>query len=95
MNDPLAQFELLLEAGKIEEAKAMLDTLARRPLSAQEEADAKILRTRLSIKLTNAINRAYLDTLNESIERLKELGGKSRTLSEAVTLANTRAELAK
>lgn len=95
MTDILTQFELLLKEKKIEEAKAMLGELARRELSPQEEAEAKILQTRLSIKLTNAINQAYLETLDESIARLKNIQKTERGLDESVKLAKARADLAK
>ena len=94
MTDILAQFELLLKEKKIEEAKAMLGELVRRELSPQEEAEAKILQARLSIKLTNAINQAYIDTLDESIARLKDIQKAERGLDEKVKLAETRSALA-
>ncbi|MDO8619842.1 MAG: hypothetical protein Q7R64_00640 [bacterium] len=93
--DPLTQFELLLKEGKLEEAKAMLGSLASRKLSPEEEASAKVLQVRLSIKLQNAINRAYIDSLDDSIARLKELRGTGHSLDETVKLAETRVSLAK
>lgn len=95
MQDLLVQFELLLKEGKLKEAKAMLGELANRTLTPEEEASTKVLQARLSIKLTNAINRAYIDTLDESIARLKELRNMDQKLDEKVKLAKTRAELAK
>ncbi len=90
MTDILTQFEGLLKAGKIEEAKAMLGKLAERELTPDEEAEAKVLQTRLSIKLTNAINKAYLETLDESIEKLKSLNRIGRAFDEKVKLAEAR-----
>ncbi len=95
MNDPLTQFELLLEAGKLHEAKEMLGELANRELTQKEEAEAKVLQARLSIKLTNAIDEAYIEMLDQSIEQLKKLQAKGRTFFEKVKLAETRAQLAK
>ncbi len=95
MNDPLTQFELLLEAGKLKEAKEMLGELANRDLTPKEEVEAKVLQARLSIKLTNAIDEAYIETLDQSIEQLKKLQAKGRTFFEKVKLAKTRAELSK
>ena len=95
MNDTLTQFEGLLKAGKIEEAKAMLGSLSARELTPEEEASAKVLQARLSIKLTNAINRAYLETLDESIAKLKALQAASRSLDDTVHLAKTRGNLSK
>lgn len=95
MTDPLTQFELLLKEGKMEEAKAMLGSLASRKLSPEEEASAKVLQMRLSIKLQNAINRAYIDSLDDSINKLKELRNMGRNLDEKVKLAETRSSLAK
>ena len=95
MNDLLTQFEILLEDGKLEEAKAMLAKLASRELTKEEVAEANMLEARLSIKLTNAINQAYLDTLDESIAQLTELQARNRGLDEKVKLARTRASLAK
>lgn len=94
MTDILTQFELLLKEKKIEEARAMLGELAKRELAPQEEAEAKILQTRLSIKLTNAINQAYIETLDESIARLKDIQKAERDLDEKVKLAETRSALA-
>ena len=95
MNDLLTQFELLLEDGKLEEAKVMLAKLASRELTKEEVAEANMLEARLSIKLTNAINQTYLDTLDESIAQLTELQARNRGLNEKVKLARTRASLAK
>ena len=95
MNDLLTQFEILLEDGKLEEAKAMLSKLASRELTKEDVAEANMLEARLSIKLTNAINQAYLDTLDESIAQLTELQARNRGLDEKVKLARTRASLAK
>jgi|GEM_PF-1408032 hypothetical protein len=91
----LAQFELLLDAGKIEEAKAMLETLATRELSEAEQAESKLLLARLYVKLTNAVNQAYLDTLKDAIDQLKELNAREREFIEKMKLAKTRVELAK
>ena len=93
MKDILTQFELLLEAGKIEEAKALLKMLASRELTKEEKNEAKMLQARLSLKLTNAINQAYLDTLDESIEQLKALRSAQQGLHESVKLAKARASL--
>ena len=79
----------------MEEAKAMLGKLATRELLPEEEAEAKVLQARLSIKLTNAINQAYIDTLDESIAELKAIQMAERDLDEKVKLAETRASLAK
>ena len=95
MNDILAQFELLLEAGKLDEAKQMLGALASRELTKEEKAAARVLQERLAIKLTNAINQAYLDTLDESIEQLKALNERGRALADKVKLAEARASLTK
>lgn len=94
MNDPVAQFELLLDAGKFEEAKQALAELSRRPLSSDEQADTKILLTRLYIKLSNAVNEAYLATLTDAIAQLKDLNGKEKAFLDKVKLAETRAGLA-
>ena len=73
----------------------MLAKLASRELTKEEVAEANMLEARLSIKLTNAINQAYLDTLDESIAQLTELQARNRGLDEKVKLARTRASLAK
>jgi len=91
----LTQFELLLDAGQVEEAKAMLAQLANRELSAEERAESKVLLARLYIKLTNAINEAYLDTLKDGIEKLKALNAREKAFIEKVKLAKTRLELQK
>ena len=94
MSDHITQFELLLEAGKFEEAKQTLAELSRRPLSSDEQADAKILLTRLYIKLSNAVNEAYLATLKDAIAQLKDLNVKEKAFMDKVKLAETRAGLA-
>ena len=73
----------------------MLAKLASRELTKEDVAEANMLEARLSIKLTNAINQAYLDTLDESIAQLTELQARNRGLDEKVKLARTRASLAK
>ena len=73
----------------------MLAKLASRELTKEEVAEANMLEARLSIKLTNAINQTYLDTLDESIAQLTELQARNRGLNEKVKLARTRASLAK
>jgi outer membrane PBP1 activator LpoA protein len=95
MTNLLTAFELLLQAGKLQEAKKMLGELARRDLTPKEKDEAKILQERLHIKLINAINGAYIDTLDASIAQLKQLQTKSRAFFEKVKLAKTRAELSK
>lgn len=95
MHNLLTQFELLLKALKWKEAKEMLEKLANDKLTPKEEAEAKVLQARLAIKLENAINEAYIATLDSSIERLKNLQAKGRSFFEKVKLAKTRAELAK
>ncbi|HCB35664.1 MAG: hypothetical protein A2W52_00045 [Candidatus Taylorbacteria bacterium RIFCSPHIGHO2_02_49_25] len=95
MTDLLTTFELLLQAGKLREARKMLEALADRGLTAKEKAEANILQSRLSIKLANAINQTYIDALDASIEQLKTLQAKGRAFFEKVKLAKTRSELAK
>ena len=95
MTNLLKAFELLIEAGKLKEAKDMMQALANSDLTPKEEAEAKVLQTRLSIKLLNAINGAYIDTLDSSIEQLKTLQSKGRAFFEKVKLWKTRAELSK
>ena len=48
----------------------MLASLVGRDLTLEEEGESKALLTRLYIKLTNAINEAYLETLKDSIAKL-------------------------
>ncbi len=95
MHEILAQFESLLSSGKMQEAKTLLASLLKSDLTPKEEAEMKILQMRLSIKLTNAINKAYIETLDVSIEGLKKLGAAEHTLDEKVNLAKARAALAK
>lgn len=95
MTNLLTAFELLLQAGKLQEAKKMLGALANLDLTPKEKTEAKVLQARLAIKLTNAINQAYIDTLDTSIEQLKNLQAKGRAFFEKVKLAKARAELAK
>jgi len=94
-NDPLTQFELLLEAGKLEEAKEMLGVIAVHELSPREKGEAKALLTRLYIRLSNAISEAYLETLKEAIVRLKEVDEREKAFIEKIKLAETRAGLVK
>jgi len=89
----LTQFELLLDAGKVDEAKAMLEELAGRELSEDERAESQLLLARLYVKLTNAINEAYLDTLKDGIEQLKALNAKERAYIDQVKLAKARLQL--
>ncbi len=95
MKDIRTQFELLLKAGKLEEAKAMLAGFAAEQHPEGERLDALMLETRLSIKLTNAINASYLASLNEAVERLEALQAVERKLHESVKLAEARAALTK
>lgn len=95
MKDSLTEFEILLDAGKLEEARNMLGALANRELTDKEAAEAKVLQARLSIKLKNAFDEIYIETLDQSIEQLKELQTKGHAFFEKVKLAKTRAELAK
>lgn len=95
MKDSLTEFEILLDAGKLEEARNMLGALANRELTDKEAAEAKVLQARLSIKLKNAIDETYIETLDQSIEQLENLQAKGRAFFEKVKLAKTRAELAK
>ncbi len=94
MTDQLTQFELLLEAGKLEEAQAMLKMLAASEFKGKQ-GEAKALLTRLYIRLSNAINQAYLETLKEAIATLKGLDSREKLLAESMKLADARAELAK
>ena len=93
MTDLLTQFELLLEAGKLDEAKQMLRSLAAREPTAEERGAAKALLARLYVKLSNAINQAYLETLKDAIVSLKELDAKEKAFLEKVKLAETRSSL--
>ncbi|OHA21537.1 MAG: hypothetical protein A2849_03890 [Candidatus Taylorbacteria bacterium RIFCSPHIGHO2_01_FULL_51_15] len=94
MKEFVAQFKALLDAGKLEEAKALLSTLGSLPETAEERAEAKLFMTDLYVRLTNAANQAYLDILHDSIAKLKVLAAKDRDIDEAAKLAKARASLA-
>ncbi len=94
MKEFVAQFEALVGANKLEEAKALLGTLGSLPETAEDKAEFKLFMTDLYVRLTNANNQAYLDVLNESIEKIKFLNSKDREIDEKGKLAETRASLA-
>lgn len=95
MKDPLETFELLLEAGKIEEAKAMLGELAARELTEEEEGGAKALLTRLYVRISAEANEAYRKTLEDSIKQLKEINSKEKAMIDKLKLTQARSGLAK
>ncbi len=94
MKEFVAKFGALLDAGKLEEAKALLSTLASLPETVEERAEAKLFVTDLYIRLTNAANQAYLDMLNDSIRKLKIPNTKDKEIDEKAKIAQTRASLA-
>jgi hypothetical protein len=87
------QFERLVEDGKLEEAKECLAQLAQAPASPEEQAETKILLTRLAVKLHNAAGEAYLAELKDAIAELKELNAKEKAFTDKVKLAEARAGL--
>lgn len=94
MKEFVAQFGALVKANKLEEAKALLSTFGSLPETAEERAESKLFLADLYIKLTNAMNQAYLDVLNDSIQQLKLLNAKDKAIDEKAKLAETRASLA-
>ncbi len=87
------QFERLVDDGKLEEAKRQLAELAKTPASSEEQAEMKILLTRLAVKLHNAAGEAYLAELKDAIAELKELNAKEKAFTDKVKLAETRTGL--
>ena len=94
MKEFLNKFEALLKADNIEEAKELLSTFGSLATTPEEEAEAKLFITHLYIKLTNAINKAYIGALDDSLEKLKLLDTKEKQIVDKLTLAKTRVSLA-
>lgn len=94
MKEFIAQFEKLLAEGKLEEAKKSLAGLASLPVSKEERGDADVVLTRLYLKLTNALNQNYLETLEDATATLKALRVREKKFEEEAALARTRASLA-
>ena len=93
MKEFLSQFEELLKAEKFEEAKQLLSTFGSLQTTSEETAEAKLFITQLYIKLTNAVDGAYLGELQDAMQKLKILDAKEKELDEKAKLIQARISL--
>lgn len=75
--------------------KSELSALINRPYTEEEQGEALFSAGMLYTRLMNAVNRNYLDKLLAVKSALDALGLGKEKLGEAVTLAETRAGLAR
>ena len=94
MKEFLSQFEELLKAEKFEEAKQLLSTFGSLQTTPEESAEAKLFITHLYLKLTNAVDGAYLGELEDAMQKLKILDAKEREIDEKAKLIQARISLA-
>ena len=94
MKEFVAQFEALVQACKLQEAKEFLSTFSSLPETDEEQAETKLFLTDLYVRLSNAVNESYLSALDGAIKKLKTLDAKEKEIDEKVALAKTRASLA-
>ena len=95
MKEFVAKFEALVQAGKLQEAKELLSTFGSLPETDEEQAETKLFLADLYVRLSNAVNESYLAALDGAIKKLKALDAKEKEIDEKVTLAKTRASLAR
>lgn len=89
------KFEALLEAKKIDEAKAMIAEMFAADLSEAEQGAVYTQLAVAKLKLDNAVNRRYKAVLENVVEGLRELKKASTEADDKINLMGVRGKLAK
>lgn len=93
MKEFAEKFKGLIQQKKFEEAKKLLGTLHDFPESIEERVELKLFLTNLYLDAMNAADREYIEILEDTLKKLKELETMSRKADEGTKLAKARADL--
>lgn len=89
------QFDLLLSEGKYEEAKQLLKDFIDSEWTKDDEGEYYVGLIEEYLKMSNAINQAYLDEVAEIEAQLKQLDEIQSDADKNVALNNIRDDIAK
>ena len=93
MEQELAQVEQLLKEGKKEEAKAALKEFFAQDLSKEEKGKVYVDLLMTYLKISNDLNRRYLETLNQASKSLDELDQNEEADTTAINEAVARKKI--
>ena len=85
--------EVLLESGKYNEARAYIESALKAPEAESDKADAAIDYASLYLKITNKINRRYLESLRALEESLSKTNIAEGRIDDSYRLMKVRADL--
>lgn len=88
------QLEELLNQGKLVEARAMLEDFFKAELTPEEEGEAQVSLAALYLKVQNSLDEKYLEALNQSAGRLKELTSTQKGAEDQARIVALKSDLA-
>ena len=84
------KFKKLLEEGKVEEAKLVLQVFIAKQISPREQGEALLAMASMYMEIENTVNREYLQILDQAIAELGRLKKRNDRISDAVNLKMAR-----
>ncbi len=95
MDTDIKNIESLLDEGKFDDVKAIINSIANAQFSLREKGEAFVGFASIYMDISNAINTRYRDTLQQAIAGMKELNKAEVSHNEKIKLAEVRGELNK
>lgn len=92
--EKIKKLEALLQNGKREEAEKLLQETLAGELSEADRAALNLNFAEISMKASNQVNGAYLESLQETIELLKTVKLGESKINEEIKLVEVREGLA-
>ena len=90
--DP-AKLVLLIEEGRLDEAKAFINELVRAPLSEKEKMALRVDLISKYVQAQNTLDSEYVKSLEEAVAALDEIGVQKGNINDKIELAEVREQL--
>jgi hypothetical protein len=91
----ISQLETLLGAGKLDEARAIIQAAVNEKMTDEEKGSALATIAEVYVDIQNTINAEHLEALKEAIAGLKIIDAAEDKAKDQEELAKVRGELGK
>ena len=89
----ISQLESLIEADKFDEAKELIASYFKQPLSTEERGQAYLDVASTYLDIANHFNKERAELLESSVKALEDLNKKDKSLEDLISLQNIRNKL--
>lgn len=89
------KLEVLMDQGKWEEAKSLLDTSLASDLAPEERGAAYVQFASIYMRVKNELNRRYKESLEDAIGILKNIKAREKEVDQKISAGQVKGEIKK